>query len=110
MRILAAYQLGITDRRTQFTELDRPTTETWYALIHCCLSNLNSSRHSILNIGNSPLDVQLSAVLVLRSMAAAPEASRHLVNSGLVNTLLNLLRAQQEDDEFVLQVCFENFS
>jgi hypothetical protein len=42
--------------------------------------------------------------LVLRAIAAAPEASLHLIDSGLVPTLLNLLRTQQEDDEFVLQV------
>lgn len=54
--------------------------------------------------GTSPFDVQLSAVLVLRSIAAAPEASLQLIESGLVSTLLNLLRMQQEDDEFVLQV------
>ncbi len=46
----------------------------------------------------------LSAVLVLRSIAAAPQTSRQLLDSGLLGTLLNLLRAQQEDDEFVLQV------
>lgn len=58
-------------------------------------------------LGNSPFDVQLSAVLVLRSIAAAPEASLHLIDSGLIPTLLNLLRTQQEDDEFVLQAwCF----
>ncbi|KZS21217.1 Kinesin-associated protein 3 [Daphnia magna] len=54
--------------------------------------------------GTSPFDVQLSAVLVLRSIAAAPEASLQLIESGLVSTLLNLLRMQQEDDEFVLQI------
>lgn len=54
--------------------------------------------------GTSPFDVQLSAVLVLRAIAATPEASLHLIESGLVSTSLNLLRTQQEDDEFVLQV------
>lgn len=54
--------------------------------------------------GSSPLDVQLAAVLVLRSMAAAPEAAGHVLGSGLLATLLNLLRRQQEDDEFVLQI------
>ena len=44
---------------------------------------------------------------MLRSIAAAPEASLHLIDSGLVSTLLNLLRTQQEDDEFVLQVSFD---
>lgn len=57
-------------------------------------------------VGTSPFDVQLSAVLVLRSIAAAPEASLHLIESGLVSALLNLLRTQQEDDEFVLQAWF----
>ena len=58
-----------------------------------------------LKSGASPLDVQLAAVLVLRSMAAAPEPiSGRLLDSGLMATLLNLLRSQQEDDEFVLQI------
>lgn len=59
---------------------------------------------SIWNKGTSPFDVMLSAVLVLRSIAVAPQTSRQLLDSGLLGTLLNLLRAQQEDDEFVLQV------
>nr|CAG4649243.1 EOG090X049M [Scapholeberis mucronata] len=54
--------------------------------------------------GNSPLDFQLAAVLVLRSVATAVDASLHLIESGLILTLLNLLRTQQEDDEFVLQI------
>ena len=56
------------------------------------------------NTGTSPLDVQLTAVLVARSIAASAEGSRCLVESDVLKILIDLLRAQQEDDEFVLQV------
>jgi len=55
-------------------------------------------------LGASPFDVQLSAVLVLRSISTGPEPGLKLANSSLLTTLMNLLRTQQEDDEFVLQV------
>lgn len=43
---------------------------------------------------------------MLHSIAAAPEASLHLLESGLIPAMLNLLRSQQEDDEFVLQILY----
>jgi Kinesin-associated protein (KAP) len=54
--------------------------------------------------GTGPLDIQLAAILVLRSVAAHTDGSRLMVESGILRTMVDLLRAQQEDDEFVLQV------
>lgn len=70
------------------------------------VSDISSNKKIHFALGKSSLDFQLAAVLVLRSIAVATDASLHLIESGLVLTLLSLLRTQQEDDEFVLQVRF----
>lgn len=54
----------------------------------------------------TPFDVQLSAILVLSCIASVPEAAERLLEHQLPPILLNLLRSQQEDDEFVLQILY----
>lgn len=51
--------------------------------------------------------MQLAAVLVLRCVASVPDSAEFLLQFNLPTTLLNLLRSQQEDDEFVLQVIIQ---
>ena len=63
----------------------------------------------IIYISGTPFDVQLSAILVLSCIASVPEAAERLLEHQLPPILLNLLRSQQEDDEFVLQVRSLNF-
>lgn len=48
--------------------------------------------------------MQLSIVLLLLSIARQDEGSVLLTQSDIPGLLIDLLRAQQEDDEFVLQI------
>nr|CAG4645459.1 EOG090X049M [Lynceus sp. MCZ IZ 141354] len=51
-------------------------------------------------------NVQLSALLLLARISCKLESAKLILEFSLVSPLLALLRAQQEDDEFVLQVLY----
>lgn len=56
--------------------------------------------------GTTDDDIVLEVVVLLGTVAGDSNGARLLMESGIVDKLINILSAKQEDDEIVLQIVY----